>query len=54
MPDKDIYELKDDECKQLLRILKPYLQNGTVELRQTKDGILIYSVRRKEIKRLSI
>lgn len=51
--EKGVKELTEKDCEQIARIFTPYLQNGTVELRRTKDGIIVYHVRRKEIKRFN-
>lgn len=45
-------QITEEQGKVIATILKPLLKDGTIEIRQSKDGILIYQVRRKEIKRL--
>lgn len=54
MTERDNKEFLSDEDEQTIaRIFEPLLRYGTIELRQTRDGILVYLVKRKEVTRLS-
>lgn len=46
-------QITEEQGKVIATILKPLLKDGTIEIRQSKDGILIYQVRRKEVLRLT-
>lgn len=52
MKGQEQQQITEEQGKVIATILKPFLKDGTIEIRQSKDGILIYQVRRKEIKRL--
>ena len=45
--------ITEEQAKTIEAIFKPFLKDGTVEIRQTKDGLLIYQLRRKEVLRLT-
>lgn len=46
-------QITEEQGKVIATILKPLLKDGTVEIRQTKDGILVYQLRRKEVMRIT-
>lgn len=46
-------QITDEQAKEIAEIFKPFLKDGTVEIRQTKDGILVYQLRRKEVMRIT-
>lgn len=46
-------QITEEQAKTIEAIFKPFLKDGTVEIRQTKDGILVYQLRRKEVMRIT-
>ena len=46
-------QITDEQARTIETIFKPFLKDGTVEIRQTKNGLLIYQLHRKEVLRLT-